>query len=205
MRNPLVVGSRVYLRALETNDAETDAAQANAETETFMYRGRAPASPLAFARWIEEDGKHPMPSEIHLAVCLRDGDRYIGAVSLHHVDYLNRTAETGSGLADGFRNQGFGTEAKMLLLEYAFDRLHLHAIHSHVFEHNTRSAAALRKQGYRYAGRRKWDDVKGGVYRDGLLFDLLREEWLAAREAWRATLPADVRGKGLGRDREPTP
>ena len=191
MRNPLVVGPRVYLRALEAADAETNAAQSNAETETFMYRGRAPASPISFARWVEDDGKHALPSSIHLAVCLRDGDHYIGSVTLHQVDYLNRTAETGSGLADGFRGQGLGTEAKMLLLEYAFERLHLHAINSHVFEQNSRSAAALKKQGYRPAGRRKWDDVKGGVYCDGLLFDLLRDEWLAAREAWRATLPAE--------------
>ncbi len=57
---------------------------------------------------------------------------------------------------------------------------------STVFEANTRSSAALAKQGYRPAGRLRWHDVKGGIYRDMLVFDLLRDEWLAAREAWRA-------------------
>jgi RimJ/RimL family protein N-acetyltransferase len=61
-----------------------------------------------------------------------------------------------------------------------------------VFETNTRSAAALGKQGYRHAGRMKWMDVKDGRYIDANVFDVKRDEWLAAREAWRATRKAVV-------------
>jgi hypothetical protein len=53
-------------------------------------------------------------------------------------------------------------------------------------EPNTRSAAALAKQGYRRAGRLRWVEVKDGRYVDKLLFDLTRADWLAARDAWRA-------------------
>ncbi len=190
MRNPLVVGDRVYLRPLETSDAEGLARDFSEETETFMYRGRVPVSPLAFVHWIEELHKSQPPADLDLAVCLRDGeeaDRMIGLVNVEHIDWVNRTGETGSILLPArFRGQGYGTEAKHLLLEYAFDRLHLHVLRSHVWEPNTRSAAALVKQGYRPAGRLKWDDVKQGVYRDTLVFDVLREEWLEARAAWRA-------------------
>lgn len=186
MRNAMMIGERVYLRPMEAADAETMAADISGETETFMARVRAPVSPLAMAHWIEQATKHPMPESIHLAVCLKDSDRCIGGTSLHHLDYVHRSAETGSGLATAMRGQGFGTEAKHLLLEYAFDRLQVHVINSAVWEPNTRSAAALAKQGYRLAGRLKWDDLKHGVYRDVLLFDLLRDEWLAARDRWRA-------------------
>ena len=187
MRNPIIVGERGYLRSMEASDADQFARDSAAETETFMDRGRFPTSPLAFAHWIEETTKADLPRNIQFAVCLKVDDRCIGGVGLHGVDYVNRTAETGSGLTRAeFRGRGYGTEAKHLLLEYAFDRLHLHALFSHVWEPNTRSAAALAKQGYRPAGRLKWDDLKDGVYRDTLVFDLLREEWLAARETWRA-------------------
>jgi RimJ/RimL family protein N-acetyltransferase len=74
----------------------------------------------------------------------------------------------------------------MLLLEYAFERLHLHVLESYVWEPNVRSAAALAKQGYRPAGRYKFEDLKDGAYRDGLAFDVLRDDWLEARERWRA-------------------
>ncbi len=190
MRNPLVVGDRVYLRPLEASDADGLARDFSEETETFMYRGRVPVSPLAFVHWIEELHKNQPPADLDLAVCLRDGeeaDLMIGLVNVEHIDWVNRTGETGSILLPArFRGQGYGTEAKHLLLEYAFDRIHLHVLRSHVWEPNTRSAAALVKQGYRPAGRLKWDDLKQGVYRDTLVFDVLREEWLEARAAWKA-------------------
>ena len=82
-----------------------------------------------------------------------------------------------------FRSQGYGTEAKHLLLEYAFERLGLHMIFSWVSEFNTRSAAALLKQGYREAGYFAWAHPYQGNYLGGWYFDLLASEWRAARAA----------------------
>lgn len=185
MRNPLVVGRRVYLRALEPGDAEEMAHHAATEPETFMDRWRRPVSPLAIEHWIGEMYKQRPPANLWLAACLIADDTLIGDLGLLEIDWVHRHAETSSwiGRAD-YRGRGYGTEAKHLLLEYAFDHLHLHVLRSFVWEPNTRSAAALRKQGYRPAGRLKWDDIQHGVFRDGLLFDILREEWLAARAAW---------------------
>ena len=187
MRNPIMVGERVYLRALEVEDAEPLARFAADEPDTFMYRGRQPQSPLGFAAWIADAYKVQPPPYVEFAVCLREDDRLIGQMGIGDLDWVDRTGETGSMLGAAFRNAGLGTEAKHLLLEYGFEVLHLHAIISTVFETNTRSAAALAKQGYRSAGRLRWHDVKGGIFRDMLVFDLLRDEWLAARAAWRAS------------------
>ncbi len=191
MRNALVVGRRVYLRPLEASDAAELAWHSAIEPETFMDRFRRPFSPLAFEHYIGELHKERPPENIGLGVCLRADDTLIGDVDLIDIDWVNRHAETGSwmGLAE-YRGRGYGTEAKHLLLEYAFDHLQLHVLSSWVWEPNTRSAAALMKQGYRPAGRVKWDDIQHGVYRDGLVFDVFREEWLAARAAWLATLAA---------------
>ena len=187
MRNPMMSGERVYLRALEVEDAEPLALFAAEEPDTFMYRGRQPRSPLGFASWIADAYKAQPPRNVEFAVCLREDDRLIGQMGFDDLDWINRTGETGSFLGAPFRNAGLGTEAKHLLIEYGFEVLYLHAIMSTVFEANTRSAAALAKQGYRAAGRIRRFDVKGGIYRDLLVFDLLREEWLAARAIWRAS------------------
>jgi RimJ/RimL family protein N-acetyltransferase len=76
--------------------------------------------------------------------------------------------------------------AEHLLLRFAFETLGLHAISSSVYSGNDRSIAALRKQGYRFAGRLTADVHRGGRFRDTLMFDLLRHEW----EAAMATTPA---------------
>jgi RimJ/RimL family protein N-acetyltransferase len=181
-----MIGERVYLRPVENSDAEPFAAIEAQETDTFMWRGPVMNSPLLYDHWIAEEYKQQPPNSIHFAVCLREDDRCIGNVGLEWVDFVNRVGETGSFLGPAeVRSQGYGTEAKHLLLEYAFDRLHLHVIQSFVVETNTRSSAALMKQGYRHAGRMKWVDVKNGRYIDANLYDVKREEWLAAREEWR--------------------
>jgi RimJ/RimL family protein N-acetyltransferase len=181
-----MVGERVYLRPVEVSDAEAFAVMEAAETDTFMWRGPTINSPIMLERWIAEDYKQQPPNSVNFAVCLREDDRLIGSVGLGFVDWAHRVGETGSWLGPAdMRGHGYGTEAKHLLLEYAFDRLHLHILMSHVLETNTRSSAALMKQGYRHAGRLKWEDVKNGRYIDANIYDLKREEWLAARDEWR--------------------
>lgn len=188
MRNAVMVGERVYLRPLEVPDAEIWAEQMAAEPDSFHKRGRLPLSPIALGKWIEDLYKSMPPTDIFFAVCLKEDDRPIGVVGVDHVDLVNRTGETGSDVTDSsLRGKGYGTEAKFLLLEYFFDRLHFHSLRSYVFETNRRSAAALAKQGYRPAGKWKWDDLKDGVYRDVLVFDILRDEYLDAQEKWAAS------------------
>jgi diamine N-acetyltransferase len=186
-----MVGERVYLRAMDAGDGEASARIDAAETDTFMWRGRDPTSPLEHEHWISELYKQQPPHNLFLAVCLVEDDRFIGHVCVFDLDWVNRTGETGSWIGPAeIRGQAYGTEAKHLLLEYCFDHLHLHVLRSEVDEPNTRSAAALGKQGYRPAGRRRWVDVKNGRYVDFLQFDVTRPEWLAARDAWRASLAA---------------
>lgn len=197
MRNAIMAGERVYLRPLELADANEMARLTALETETFFDNGRIPHSPLVYEHWIRELHARQPPDEIQLAVCLREDDRLIGMVGLGPVDWVNRTAETGSWIgAVEYRGQGYGPEAKHLLLEYAFDVLQLHALNSWVWEPNTRSAAAVRRQGYRPAGRIKTPITKDGRYRDMLVFDLTRDEWLAAREEWRARRATHAGGQG---------
>jgi RimJ/RimL family protein N-acetyltransferase len=68
------------------------------------------------------------------------------------------------------------------LLEYAFERLGLHMIWSWVKERNPRSQAALRKQGYRDAGVLHWIGYGPNGFEDARMFDLLADEWRAARD-----------------------
>lgn len=187
MRNPILVGRRVYLRPIEPADAESIANSTHTETETFFQSGRLPTSPIAEEKWIKSLYEKQPPGEVTLAACLVADDDIIGFVGLDDLDWTSRTAETHSyfGLAE-HRGRGYGTEAKLLLLKYAFDHLNLHAIRSMVFERNERSWRALLKQGYQPAGRLRAHWPKDGQYLDALCFDVLRDEWFAAYQRWQA-------------------
>ncbi len=187
MRNPVLVGERVYLRPLEKSDAPVLAEGRHRETETFFEGGRMPYSEIAYEHWIEELYAHQPPEEIQFAVCLRESDELIGIVGIGNLDWINQTGETEVYISSAAqRERGFGTEAKHLFLEYCFDWLHLEMVSSFIWEPNARSAASVQRQGYRPAGRIKTMVMQRGQFRDVLVFDLSREEWIEAREQWRA-------------------
>lgn len=196
-----MVGPRLYLRPAEAVDGKLLAAHYHAEQEAeIWFGGRSPHSPLDKVGWLGTTSGQ-CPADIPFSVCRRADDEYLGFVALFAIDYVNRTAESGSFLGPPHRDQGYGTEAKHLLLEYAFDRLQLHLIWSVVWERNARSAAALTKQGYRPAGRYHWRATQRGMYHDALLFDVRREEWLAARLQASHTIArgtGNARGDGKG-------
>ena len=181
-RNVVMAGERVYLRALEPKDAKRVARWSREETETFFDNGRSIRSSLVSSHFAQKAYADDPPEHVEFAVVLRENDELIGEVGIYDISYVHRTAETGSYLYRAARRSGgLGSEAKHLLLEYAFERLGLHMVRSFVWSPNTRSAAALRKQGYRDAGRVVWTSLRGAEFVDDLVFDLLAEEWRANR------------------------
>lgn len=182
----MMVGERIYLRPPEPDDSQTMALAYAQETDDFTDDfGRYVQSPIMFRESFKSDGAGDTPGSMTMMSCLRENDRLIGWLGLVDIDWVNRTAETFSHFMPGeWRGRGYGTESKHLLLEYAFDHVGLHVIQSFVWEANERSARALGRQGYQPTGRRRWENTRRGVYLDALLFDVKRDEWLAARDAW---------------------
>lgn len=177
----LVVGDRLALRPLQVEEAATIARSFLEEREVFFLRGRRPQSPIALADWIVKMGEASPPGNVELAVVTRENE-LVGEVNLMEIDWLARTAETAAWIYRAeHRGGGLGTEAKHLLLEYAFDRLGLHALRSYIFDSNTRSAAAVLSQGYRRAGRQLWALDQHAGFIGWQVFDVLAGEWRDAR------------------------
>jgi RimJ/RimL family protein N-acetyltransferase len=187
-KNAMRVGARVYLRPLQKADAETYSLWSRRETEPFWNNGRFVATRSNVEKWFESLQKDTPQNWVRFAVCLRENDEFIGAVGIDGIDYQNRYAESESEIIrPEYRGSGYGSEAKHLLFDYAFNTLGLHSLQSFVFFPNTRSAAALRKQGYREAGRENWLMAAEGGYQNFVTFDLLAEEWRAMPRAESAS------------------
>jgi RimJ/RimL family protein N-acetyltransferase len=181
-RGAVMIGGRIYLRAVEEEDAEEFAHRSRREPETFFDNGRPIRSPISFASFHKKLAEEDPPDWARFAICLRETDEVIGSNGLDGIDLVHRTAETETEIIrPEYRGSGYGTEAKHLLLAYAFERLGLHMVRSYVWQPNTRSAAALRKQGYRDAGAIAWSGQKNGELIGDNVFDLLASEWQAAR------------------------
>ena len=183
--NAVLIGPRVYLRPMEIADATAHTLNRRRDPDLmFVEEGREPGSSAASRHGIRRMARPDPPAYIQLAICHRETGAFMGYNGLYGIDRINRTAETGTFLGSDWRNSGYGSEAKQLMLRYAFEQLGLHSVYSWVWGPNTRSAAALRKQGYREAGRVFWAGTKGGVYTHAFAFDFLADEWrqMAARD-----------------------
>jgi RimJ/RimL family protein N-acetyltransferase len=179
-KNAIMVGKRVYLRPEEKDDAKDVVDWARREQETFFDIGRHLPTTVLHQHWTQSAQEGDHPDTIWFTVCLRETDEPIGAVGLLGIDYVHMYAETGSFFhRPDYRGNGYGSEAKQLLLEYAFETLGLHMVESWVYFPNTRSAAALRKQGYRECGRVTWLYPYEGNFGNMVVFDLLADEWRA--------------------------
>jgi RimJ/RimL family protein N-acetyltransferase len=180
-KNAMMVGERVYLRPFTKADAEQFSIWSRREPdhEIPFNVGRYPMGKLGKWQEIERHQKEEFPEWIRFAVVDRATGELVGGNGLLEMDYHNRFGETESFFLPPYRSQGYGSEGKHLLLDYAFNRLDLHMVTSWVFFPNVRSAAALRKQGYREAGRIHWEYSNNGTFDNWVVFDYLADEWRA--------------------------
>ena len=171
---------RLYLRPLEADDAVRCTKWIN-DPETRKWLSRChPLNIMREHAWIE--GLYTDSAHVVFAIVLKEGDQHIGNVGLHGVDHLNQTAVTGMliGEAD-CRGQGYGPEAKELVLTYAFNTLNLRTIRSDTFASNERSNRALQKGGYEQVGRIPDRFFREGAWHDELVWVLTRERWMSLK------------------------
>ncbi len=156
MNNAFLIGPTVYLRPLEREDAPRIASYLNSP---------AVRRTLALYR--------------PLGVVLRDGDRLVGSVGLHRLEFRNRQAEFGLVIGDPSQwGKGLGTEATRLMLDYGFGTLNLHKVWLQVFGHHASAQRVYEKAGFRREGLQREQYFVEGRYVDGILMGILRPEWM---------------------------
>lgn len=81
------------------------------------------------------------------AICIND--KVIGEIQLKKIDKERGIATLSIHLSnDNYKNQGFGTEAIKLMIDYAFEHLNLNTIYADTVLRNKRSQHVLEKLGF---------------------------------------------------------
>lgn len=176
MRNPYLVGRRLYLRGPELSDAPLLQTWVN-DPETRRFLLVRPPQTLA----MEEEflaSVTTSAADLVLLIVRTEDDLPLGMLGLHAIDWRNRNAQLGINLAVAeCRGQGYGTEAIRLLLDHAFRTLNLHRIALRCHAYNERALRCYEKLGFRREGILRQDNFRDGVYHDTIAMALLREEW----------------------------
>ena len=172
-------GERVYLSALDkANIPVVLDWLADPEVNAFILAGHEPMSAEREEQWYDDVAASATDRvfEIHVA----NDDRYIGNLGLHKIDAAHRHAEIGLFIGSKpDQGRGFGRDAIVTALRYAFDTLGLHRIYLRCQPANERALRAYRAIGFVEVGRERESALVDGRYRDHLVFDLLEGEFRA--------------------------
>lgn len=187
----LLHGERVQLTALNREDAHIIASWEQ-DTEFLRMLDASPAQPRGIdeiIRWMENGQKGR--NNFLFGVRTTAISELIGWIELDGIQWTHGSA--GVGIAIGNRDywgQGYGREAMVLILQFAFHELNLHSIHLTVFAYNTRAIALYEHLGFRREGAYREYLHRDGQRYDMLIYGILRREWEAhnARAAgWQTT------------------
>jgi len=177
---PYIYGPRLYLRAIEVEDWEYGYRWINdPEVTRFLSFHLLPYSRLKERAWYEQAARGDSRDEVHFAIVLREGDRYIGNTALFAIDWRHRRA--GFGIMIGEQDcwdQGYGTEATRLLLGLAFRQLGLHKVWLHVDADNERAIRAYTRAGFRREGVLRDDIYYDGRFHDTITMGILSTEFV---------------------------
>lgn len=102
----------------------------------------------------------------------------IGSFALFNLNEHNRTGELSAGIGDPtYWGGGYGSDATLLLVEYAFRWLDLRRVWLTTMGSNIRAQRQVEKCGFVCEGARRSQVYSNGQYVDHVYYGLLREEW----------------------------
>jgi len=166
---PILHGPRVTLRPPREGELDALARMVASDPEAGP---RWSTDPATVSRWFHEEGLNLLVAEV-------DGE--IGGVldfeEVTEPEY--HSAGMDIGMLAGNVNRGLGTEALKILAAYLIDVRGHHRLTIDPAADNTRAIRAYEKVGFRPIGiARKYERLDDGQWHDGLLMDLLAEEFV---------------------------
>jgi diamine N-acetyltransferase len=178
MKSAFLIGERVYLRPLEREDLAFPQEWANDPEIRRLIGEVRPTGREEAEAWYER--VRADPDRVWFVVVLKENDRVIGEAGLLRMFPAWRTTDLSIILGDKAAwGLGYGSEAILLLLDYAFGSLNFHRVAIGVVGFNERALRFYEKVGFKREGVQRDGYFCDHQYHDFVMMSILEDEYRA--------------------------
>ncbi len=161
----MIIGTKIKLRRKGLTDAPNDYTWRS--DRELAQLDACPPLAISFSRYLSGyagELRYPSFSNQHFAIETLDG-KHIGNCSCYNVSEVKGEAELGVMIGNrDYWDEGYGTDAVITLVSYAFREKNIKRIYLKTLDSNTRAQKCFRKCGFILYGR---------LNRDGYNFVLM--------------------------------
>ncbi len=174
-----LVGDRIYLSPKDASNEEIEKfTEWLNDFQVTDYTGRSEQITTLSGEkeYLENSAKNT--SDRNFNIIELKNNKLIGTTGLEQINWIRRSAVLGIFIGDkDYRDNGYGTEAIKLLLEYGFKYLNLHSIRLELIAINERAHKCYLKCGFKDTGKSREEIFLNGKYYDKLYMDILESEF----------------------------
>jgi RimJ/RimL family protein N-acetyltransferase len=138
--------------------------------------------------WKADLAAAPPPQKAYWYIARDSNGKEAALGGLQGINYFHGDAVLPIFVAPSARHQGLGLRMTCLLLDLAFDRLHLRRVTTYFRQDNEISSRMIQKAAFREEGRLRKAWLCNGRQLDMIIAGVLREEWTNHRDTLRAAL-----------------
>lgn len=173
----MIEGKKVRIRAVEQTDLDEIMKWVNDPEVIDNLLMRYPVSRHLEEKWLEKALDTSDMRNKAFSIETKDGV-YLGGIGLHKINWENRNAEVGIVIGKKeYWGKGYGTDAMLAILEFAFNHMNLHRVYLEVYDFNTRGIKSYEKCGFKKEGALCDDRFSRGKYHDTIIMGILKEEF----------------------------
>ncbi len=171
-----LIGDRIYLRPVEAKDSQLIYKWANDPELRHITGEVSPTSEADVGAFLEKARQDK--TRVWFIVTLKEGDRPIGEAGLLRMFPPWRTTDLSIIIGEkDVWGKGYGTEAILLLLDYAFGYLNSHRVAVGVVGFNERALRFYEKIGFRREGVQRDGYYYDHTYSDFVMMSILEDEF----------------------------
>jgi RimJ/RimL family protein N-acetyltransferase len=178
-----ILGKRIYLRGLTENEISVESPYYDwlddLSLDLYTERSYYPNSPERMTAYYRRACRNE--DLLLLGIFDVQSDKHIGNITLSDINYFHRRGFIAYMLGDHeFEGTGLITDAVLMLMYYAFNKLNFERIDGGVSNVHPASRRVCEKVGLYVEGTQRRHFLRNGVWHDRLIVGAIREEWMSS-------------------------